>query len=82
MMAEKNKRVNKMTSEQEKIYNEINEILWNDWDLIGINDEAPRDEYQSYTPAIFSLKIKGADKKAIAEKLYEIETIRMGLSGH
>ena len=70
-----------MSPEQKKLYKDIDEILWNDWDPIGVNDDAPRDEYQSYTPAIFDLKIKEVDKEAIAQKLYEFETGRMGLGG-
>jgi hypothetical protein len=31
---------------------------------------------------MFGLKIKGADKDAIAQRLYEFETDRMGLSGN
>jgi len=64
-----------------QLYKEIDEILWNDWDPIRVNDVAPRDEYQSYTPAIFALKVKGADIEAIAQRLYEFERERMGLGG-
>lgn len=72
-----------MTNEQKQLYKRIDEILWNDWDPIGVNDmENVRDEYQSYTPHIFSLTIHGADKTKIAEHLYKIETINMGLSGN
>jgi hypothetical protein len=72
-----------MTNEQKQLYKRIDEILWNDWDPIGVNDiENVRDEYQSYTPHIFSLTIQGADKTQIAEHLYKIETINMGLSGN
>ncbi len=70
-----------MTSEQKELYKAIDEILWNDWDPIGVNDSAPRDEYQSYTPTIFSLKINGADTETIAKKLYEIETVTIGVLG-
>jgi len=70
-----------MTSEQKELYKAIDEILWNDWDPIGINDIAPRDEYQSYTPTIFSLKINEADTETIAKKLYEIETVTIGVFG-
>jgi hypothetical protein len=65
-----------------ELYQTIDEILWNDWDPIGINDAAPRDEYQGYTPTIFSLKNKGADKEVIAQKLFELETKNMGLAGN
>jgi hypothetical protein len=72
-----------MTSEQKQLYKRIDEILWNDWDPIGVNDnENVRDEYQSYTPHVFSLTIQGADKTKIAEHLYKIETIDMGVSGN
>ncbi len=70
-----------MSPEHKKLYEDIDEILWNDWDPIGVNDDAPRDEYQSYTPAIFGLKIKEADIGAIAQRLYEFETDNMGLGG-
>jgi hypothetical protein len=68
-----------MTTDQQKLYDAIDEILWNYWDPIGVNDtEEARTEYKSYTPSVFILKIKGADRKAIAEKLYEIEIDMMG----
>ncbi|MBI5914849.1 MAG: hypothetical protein HY842_05690 [Bacteroidetes bacterium] len=63
------------------LYTEIDEILWNDWDPIGINGIAPRDEYQSYTPTIFKLKTTGADKETIAKTLHEIETVTIGVAG-
>lgn len=71
-----------MTDEQKNIYKNIDEILWTDWDPIGINDLAPRDEYQSYTPEIFQLKIDGKDKETIAQKLNDIAINAMGLSGN
>jgi len=70
-----------MTSEQKKLYKAIDEILWNDWDPIGVNDIAPRDEYQSYTPTIFKLKTIGADIETIAKTLHEIETVTIGVVG-
>lgn len=68
--------------EPTNLYEIIDYILWNEWDPIGINDIAPRDEYQSYTPTIFELKNKGADKVLIAKTLYKIETETMGLLGN
>ena len=65
-----------------ELYQKIDGILWNDWDPIGVNDIAPRDEYQSYTPTIFNLIKKDADKETIAQKLYEFETKNMGLFGN
>jgi hypothetical protein len=65
-----------------ELYQAIDEILWIDWDPIGINDVAPRDEYQSYTPTILNLKIKGADSGTIANKLHEIEIDTIGVLGN
>lgn len=67
--------------EPTNLYQAVDLILWNDWDPIGINDIAPRDEYQSYTPTIFKLKTSGADKETIAKTLHEIETVTIGILG-
>ena len=64
------------------LYQQIDQILWEDWDPIGINDDAPRDEYQGYTPIILKLVKSKSDSTKIAEKLYEIETESIGLSGN
>ena len=64
------------------LYQEIDQILWEDWDPIGINEDAPRDEYQIYTPIIIKLVKSNSDSKIIAEKLYEIEIGKMGLPGN
>lgn len=63
------------------IYKKIDDILWIDWDPIGINDVAPRDEYQSYVPEIFRLKKNGADRIEIAERLLDIERNQIGMLG-
>lgn len=65
-----------------ELYQKIDEILWTDWDPIGVNDIAPRDEYQGYTPTIFNLIKKNSDKETIAQKLFDFETQNMGLFGN
>jgi hypothetical protein len=65
-----------------ELYQTIDEILWADWDPIGVNEVAPRDEYQRYTPTILNLKIKGADSETIANKLHEIEINTIGVLGN
>ena len=62
-------------------YKKIDDILWFDWDPIGVNDLAPRDEYQSYVPDIFNLKKSGASREEIAKKLFYFETVTMGMGG-
>jgi hypothetical protein len=47
-----------------------------------VNDSAPRDEYQIYTPAILNLKISGTDSETIANKLHEIEINKIGVDGN
>jgi hypothetical protein len=73
-----------MNPAQNEVYKIIDKILWNDWDPIGVKEyeEDARDEYQSYVPQIFKLKIDNAGKELIAQYLFNIETERMGLSGN
>jgi len=67
-----------VTADQQELYETIDEILWKDWDPIGINEvEGARDEYSSYTLQIFSLKIRNADLQSIADKLYKFELVDM-----
>jgi len=52
------------------------------WDPIGMNDnDEARDEYDQYVPPVFSLAIKGASPKEIADYLREIEVVQMGMHG-
>ena len=71
----------KMSPEHKALYKVVNEILWNDWDPIGVNDIAPRDEYHSYVPEIFSLLIQNKTDKEISNRLYKIETETIGVLG-
>lgn len=64
------------------LYQRIDEILWFDWDPLGINDIAPRDEYHSYVIEIFELLKAKADRQTIAEHLYKIETNNMAEDGN
>ncbi|WP_421976196.1 hypothetical protein [Roseivirga seohaensis] len=70
-----------MTFEQKEIYKSDDEILWNEWDPIGVNDVAPRVEYQSYVPEIFSMLIQNRSDKEISDRLYAIETETIGVIG-
>jgi hypothetical protein len=72
-----------MNDNEIRIYKLIDEITWNDWDPIGVNEfQGAREEYYSYLPAIFDLKISGSDKETIAQYLFRIETERIGLFGN
>ena len=63
------------------LYKRIDDILWFDWDPIGIRDIAPRDEYQGYVPEILGLVKAKVDRQTIADRLLELETENMGMSG-
>ena len=64
-------------------FNQIAEILWNDWDPIGVNGiSAARDEYHSYVWKVVDFKLKGVDSDVIAQYLFQIETGHMGLTGN
>jgi hypothetical protein len=63
------------------LYKKIDDIIWFDWDPIGVKDIAPRDEYQSYVPEIFRLVKSNADSQQIANRLFKLETENMGMSG-
>jgi hypothetical protein len=69
-----------MSERDQKIYGEIDEILYFDWNPIG-DRELPRDEYQSYTPKIFNLKKLGSSCETIAQTLCEFEFFIMGQFG-
>lgn len=71
-----------MTSEQLKLYKSIDEILWFNWDPIGINNSGVRDEYSSYLPQVYQLKINGASKIEIAKYLDGIATEYIGLESN
>lgn len=73
----------KLPPDQLKLYKRIDEILWNDWDPIGVNDiEDARDEYQSYLPHIFRLALEGKDEHRISGSLLASVRDNMGLSGN
>ena len=69
-----------MDQRQTEIYKKIDDLLYYEWNPIG-GEDLPRDEYQSYTPHIFSLKIQGANKIKIAEHLFYLESVTIGMTG-
>ena|SRR5687767_8072991 len=64
-----------------KIRKEIDIILWEDWDPLGVNDIAPRDEYRSYVQQIVNLVCNNGTVDEIGQGLFETETKTMGLFG-
>lgn len=62
--------------DDEKLVSEVDRILWEEWDPIGVNDEpAARDEYSSYVPDVVRLLRDEADAAQIARHLQTIEEV-------
>ncbi|TGM85379.1 hypothetical protein [Leptospira licerasiae] len=59
-------------------FKKIDDILWFNWDPLGMNDTEHRDEYQDYTADIFNLKRNDASVLQIANHLYDIELNSIG----
>ena len=72
----------KRTKKAIEIQESIRHILFYDWDPIGINDSALDDEYNSYVGGIYRLLASGASEYQIIERLFQLETISMGLNGN
>jgi hypothetical protein len=72
----------KLTADQLQLYKGIDEILWKDWDPIGVSPDGPRDEYHTYLPQVFRLALEDAAPQKIAEYLHKVVSERMGLTSH
>ena len=71
-----------LMSKQDKrrLYEAIREILFSEWDPIGINSFAPDDEYDSYVPTILRLLEHGRDERRIADQLRRFAEENIGLT--
>lgn len=83
---ERNAEKRLIRSELQKMYKGlhqlVDEILWKDWNPIGVTDVTLRDEYEAYVPEICSLIIQNKSANEIADKLYQIEKEIMGVAGN
>ena len=64
---------NNLTVIDKKLWKAIDEVLFYNWDPIGVNNCPPaRDEYHSYIPQIFKLlKSDNVNEKIISEHLQD-----------
>lgn len=63
-----------------RVFAEVDAILLEDWDPIGINDEPEaRDEYTTYVPGIINLLIADRSRKKLSAYLEELESDWMGV---
>lgn len=66
---------------KEKLKAKVSEILWNDWDPIGINDSKEcRDEYDCYVQSITNLLINGTDLIKLKNRLHQHCNLDMGMN--
>jgi len=73
---------NKLSSQEQELWNRISRILWKNWDPIGVYEEDSEwdDEYNSYVPHIFRLAVEGCDHIRIAASLSLTIRHNIGLS--
>lgn len=60
-----------------EIQQKIRDILFDEWDPIGINDIAPRDEYDGYIVKIYRHLVDGADVESLMKLLHRLEVSAM-----
>lgn len=71
---------NKLSPEQLDLHNRIDEILWSNWDPMGISKiGGARDEYHDYLPDVFRMTLEDAPPRAIAEYLHTVARDKMSL---
>ena len=58
----------KLNKDDLLLYKRIDDILYFEWNPIGV-DDLPRDEYYMYLPKIYNLKKAGAPIEEIAQML-------------
>jgi hypothetical protein len=72
-----------MEDQLRQAFNLIDDILWKDWDPIGVNEVSEaKDEYHTYAWKVVDFKLKGANFETIAQYLFLIETKQIGLGGN
>ena len=66
---------------QKQLFEQVDAILWEDWDPIGVNDyNGPTDEYRGYVPSIVNLLNERADQFKLTRLLHQHANVNMGLS--
>jgi hypothetical protein len=63
-----------------KIQDYIRQILFYEWDPIGINDSGPTDEYDAYIARVYRLLIEKCSEDDLINYLFKLERDSMGMS--
>ncbi len=61
-----------------EVQDAIRQVLFDDWDPIGVNDYAPKDEYDSYIGGIYRQMVSGVTEDELCEHLRQLEITQMG----
>ncbi|MFN0279741.1 MAG: hypothetical protein ACKVRN_14260 [Pyrinomonadaceae bacterium] len=59
------------------VQEKIREVLFNEWDPIGVKDTAPSDEYDAYIGSIYRLLATGTTSEVLAAHLQKLEIEQM-----
>ena len=72
----------KLNPKEIELYRFIDEILFTEWDPIGVSDiPEARDEYHAFLPQVFKKVINGESAQNIAKLLRNIESKELALLG-
>ena len=67
--------------DESKFLNRIRQILWEEWDPIGVNRMGgPDDEYYDYVGTFYAMLICGATEQELIQQLQDFQQNAMGLS--
>ena len=62
-----------------KIQDSIRQILYHDWDPIGVSGTAPKDEYDGYIAPVYRILSGSRSEQELIECLFHIERDVIGM---
>jgi hypothetical protein len=60
-----------------EIHDAIRQVLFDDWDPIGVNDIFPKDEYDAYIGGVYRLLVSGSTEDELCDHLLQLEITQM-----
>lgn len=63
-----------------EIQNSIRQILYHDWDPIGVAGEAPEDEYDAYIAPIYRILVGSRSEQELCEFLFRTARDTIGMA--
>lgn len=71
----------KLNAKEKRLYDRVRQILWEEWDPIGINySDVAAYEYDSYAKTTFRFLLNGCDAYKLAKALDEFSRSSMGIT--